>query len=125
MVRLLLARLILPAICFAVSIGTLAAADESPAPHWIEIEPQAAAQVRRDFEIGSAIQSARLKIAADFCEIAVEVNGRLAATIEPYSETVELDVTPLVKLGQNQIVLRASRAELPAAVALEHEPRRQ
>ncbi len=117
MVRLLLARLILPAIWFAGPTGALAAADELQTPHWIRVEPGAAAQVRRDFEIGSAIHNARLKIAADFCEIAVEVNGRLAATIEPYSETVELDVTPLVKLGQNQIVLRASRAELPAAVA--------
>jgi putative heme-binding domain-containing protein len=119
MIRELSAWLLLPAIWLAISIGALAAADESPTPHWIKTEPADQAQVRRDFEIGSAIQSARLKIAADFCEIAVEINERLATTIEPYSQTVELDVTRFTKLGQNQITIRATRAQVPAAVALE------
>ena len=39
MIRLLLTRLLLTAIWFAVPIGALAAADESSTPHWISIEP--------------------------------------------------------------------------------------
>src|SRR5262245_28452670 len=103
MTRLPLARWLAAVLGLAVTMGTLTASEPAPAPHWISIEPKVKTQVRRDFDVDAAIQSMRLKVAADFCEIAIEINGRLAAVVEPYGETVELDVTPLARLGSNQI----------------------
>ena len=88
-------------------------------PHWLDVTVANAVAISREVEIAAAVQQARIQIAADFCEVAVELNGRLAAVIEPYGETLELDVTPYVKLGKNRVVLRAARQDGPAAVAAE------
>ncbi len=91
---------------------------DSP-PQWLDAQATEEVALSRGFEVAAAVQQARIKIAADYCQLAIEINGRIATTVEPYSETVELDVTPLVKRGANQLSIRASRVEGPAAVALE------
>jgi putative heme-binding domain-containing protein len=88
-------------------------------PQWLDVQAADEVIASREFEIDAAVQQARIKIAADFCQVAMELNGRLAAVIEPYSETVELDVTPFMKLGNNRVALRASRQDGPAAIAME------
>jgi hypothetical protein len=104
--------------CCSNLVPPLAGTDQPQAPHWIHIEA-GQTQLRREVASADAIQSARLKLAADFCQASVEINGRLVTIVEPYSETVELDVTPFVRRGQNQVLLRATRVAGPAAVALE------
>ncbi|MCI0361932.1 MAG: hypothetical protein L0211_25905 [Planctomycetaceae bacterium] len=101
------------------SVGSSAEQEAQETPHWIGMETTEQVQIGRTVNIREAIQGARLKFAADFCQAEVEINGRLATVVEPYSETVQVDVTPLVKLGQNQLVIGASQAAGPAAVALE------
>ena len=117
--RSLLVRLVVLAGLLVGVARDSACAEPAETPHWISMEKADQVRFGRVVTIRDAIQSARLKLAADFCQIEVEISGRLAAVVEPYSETVELDVTPLLKLGQNQLVVRASRASGPAAVAME------
>ena len=45
------------------------------------------------FRLDSRVQSATLRLAADFCRATVEVNGRPLVSAEPYSPTVDADAT--------------------------------
>jgi len=117
--RAWLGRLIILVGLIAGAARESAGAEPGDTPHWISVETADQVQIGRVVSVRDAIQSARLKLAADFCQVEVEINGRLAAVVEPYGETIRFDVTPLVKLGQNQLVIAASRVEGPSAVALE------
>src|SRR4030095_9645786 len=104
----------LPVLMLFALISRAADPQADATPNWIGMDAADQVQIGRTIEIREAIQSARLKLAADFCQAEVEINGRLATVVEPYSQTVELDVTPLVRLSQNQLVISASRAAGPA-----------
>lgn len=101
------------------------------APHWIwsSAEPangtdrdkaEAAATWRftRRVRQATSVQEARLQFAADGCRASVAINGRHAVSVEPYCPTQRLDVTPWLKLGDNEIAIVASQADGPPAVAL-------
>src|SRR4030095_8519284 len=105
--------------CLTAGAAELPDSPPPAIPHWIETSSANLVPVGRNVEIRDAIQSARLKVAADFCEIAVEINGVLPTVIEPFSETLDLDVTAWMKRGGNQLTIRPSHAEGPATVALE------
>src|SRR5207302_549124 len=73
---------------------------------------------KRDFTIDQAVQTAGLKMAADFCTAAVVINGQTVLTVEPYSPTQELDVTAHLRQGKNEVGITTMSVAGPAAVAL-------
>src|SRR5262245_6303815 len=98
-------------------------------PHWIwrrdtsggADQPRAArddCRLERHFDVEQAPRSAKLRLAADFCHVRVEINGHTVISVEPYSQTVDLDVTQSVRRGENQIGVSARAVDGPSAVAL-------
>jgi len=99
------------------------------APHWIwhrdtsadvELARVVGTQcvLERRFQVDSRVQSATLRLAADFCRASVELNGRPVVSAEPYSPTVDVDATLTLQPGENRIVIAAKSVAGPAAVAL-------
>ena len=88
-------------------------------PHWIGGASVVAEtwRVEKSFLADAAVQSAVLKVAADFCAVGVEINGQKPLVVEPYCPTQELDVTRFVRRGTNDVAITASIAPGPAAVA--------
>jgi putative heme-binding domain-containing protein len=105
-------------------IPSAAAAADPTAPDWIWSHDTTSAtttnqncRLERTFEIAGAIQSANLRLAADFCQATVELNGRPVLTALPYSPTSGVDVTLAVKPGENRIAVLANPVPGPAAIA--------
>ncbi|OAI53672.1 hypothetical protein AYO47_04215 [Planctomyces sp. SCGC AG-212-M04] len=98
----------------------------SQRPSWIWSEAQAAAAPQesrfvRTFSVKSSVTAAPLRIAADFCRARVEINGRAVVLVEPFSQTVEIDVAESIVRGENRIEIVAENVpglETLAAVAL-------
>src|SRR5437868_2358707 len=98
--------------CVALAVlalfGCLAAPAEpvlAGGPHWVGA-PQGSDktwQCKKSVSIDQAVQTASLKMAADFCTAAVAINGQTVLTVEPYSPTQELDVTAHLRQGKNEI----------------------
>jgi hypothetical protein len=65
--------------------------------------------------------SGRFVAVAEFNELQVFVNGRLAAEVEPYQPLQSWDVTHLLRPGKNTLAVQARAVEGPAAVALHLE----
>src|SRR3954453_4698416 len=94
-------------------------ADESAAapPHWIwcrdagpvsrVLRAPAPCRFERRFTLDALSQSAIVRLAADFSTAAVEINGRAVATVEPYTPTLNLDVTAAFQRGENLIAIAA------------------
>jgi putative heme-binding domain-containing protein len=110
-------------------MGAARAEEPEPAPHWIwnrdtsgDVSLTAAGDSRcrleHVFRVESRVQSATLRLAADFCAAKVELNGRPLVSAEPYCPTVEIDVTAALALGENRIAVVADSLAGPAAVAL-------
>ena len=106
-----------------------AAEGAAPLPSWIwhrdtcaevglaeHAEP--ACRLQRTFEVDQPAASAALRLAADFCRATVEINGRQIASVEPFSPTIDVEVTAAIKTGDNQIVIAAQPVAGPSAVAL-------
>jgi len=102
---------------------------EDSVPHWIWSRDTATAtgqgqfsgdicRLERAFRVEQPIQSAKLRFAADFCEATVEINGQGVVSVLPYCQTVDVDTTAAMKLGENRIVISAKSVEGPFAVAL-------
>ncbi len=115
----LMARLML--VVFLVN-SALAADESVIAPHWIWSKdagaPSGPVEFVRVFDTAGVVSSATLQVAADFCRASIELNGQAVLVVEPYSSTVQLDVTPHVARGQNKLLIRADRSCGPSAVAL-------
>src|SRR5262245_51156773 len=111
----------LPLLAAACLTARLAAADALP--HWIwtaeTSEPAGGrAQLDYSFTAPSAVQSASLRLLADFCVAGVSINGRPVAAIEPYGPALDVEVTAAIRAGQNEISIQAAAVPGPAAVAL-------
>jgi len=113
------ARLRFGLVCAAVllSIGLTARAD---GPHWIGGASVASKTWRfeKSFTAEAAVQSASLKLAADFCTASVVINGQPVLVVEPYCQTQEPNVTSYVRRGENTVLITATYVPGPAAVAL-------
>jgi putative heme-binding domain-containing protein len=101
-------------------------AAESRRPSWIWSEGKAAVSPQetrfgRVFLVEGLVTAAPLRVAADFCRVRVEINGRPVAAVEPYSQMVEIEVAEALVRGENRIAIVASNVpglETMAAVAL-------
>lgn len=100
-----------------IVIPTSALAD---GPHWIGGKDGSGRlwSFKKSVTIENGLQSAELKLAADFCTAAVVLNGQTVLTVEPYSPTQDLDVTSYLRLGKNELDITATPVAGPAAVAL-------
>lgn len=76
-------------------------------------------RITRSFKT-PAIQAGTLKLAGDFCRTRLQINSETVAILEPYTQTLDMDVTPFLKLGDNRIdIVVEPISGAPAAVALE------
>ena len=116
--------------CLAVT--PVLAADPPPVAsesvlHWIwnrdtalefGIPPREKTRLERVFQTDEPIQTATVRIAADYCGAAVEINGRPVLTLEPFSPTTEVEVTSALRRGENRIAVAAASIDGPPAIAL-------
>ena len=110
----------------AIPSAAVRADEAAGTPHWIGPRPTVAGSsasapainAAKSFSLPLAAQAARLRVAADFCQVLVEINGREALRLEPHCQTVEIDVAPLLGVGENRIALSGQPTAGPAAVAL-------
>lgn len=109
-------------ICLAASV---AAAAESP--HWIDGAHDVGGlrRVVRTFTLDAPIERAAVRLAADFCSASLFVNGRAALVVEPYCQAQDLDVTPLVQRGKNDLAVVVDPVRGPTAVAMSFVAARQ
>ena len=109
-------------LVLSIAMGAIGRAEDtglrSPAtPQWVRIDSEGT--LSRTFQ-SSAVQSATLRMAGDFCRTLVTVNGEQVLRIEPYCPTQELDVTNFLRLGENKVEVDVeSVLGAPAAVAVE------
>lgn len=101
----------------------LAAGDEDvdAAPDWIWVDDDYAGQnvrLTKTFTLDSAPVQAELRIAADFCDVVVEINSTPVLELEDFSPTQTLDMTRQLAPGENQIAVVARPGGGPTAVAL-------
>jgi putative heme-binding domain-containing protein len=75
-------------------------------------------RLERAFSLAAPVRSATVRLAADFCQATVAINDRSIVSVEPFSPTVDLDVTALLRGGENRIAILAQPSGGPAAVAL-------
>ena len=92
-------------------------------PQWIWSTHQRVAgqqvQFHRSWQVPADLRTARVTAVADFCRIELRCNQQLAAVIEPYTAPHSLDITPLLRQGQNHITVKATSIDGPAAFALQ------
>ena len=89
-------------------------------PHWIWSQnvKHRIVQFTRGFTVGGSVQKAELKLAADYCSVLLIINDRQAIHVEPYCQTQMVDVTDLVRRGENKVICEARAVEGPSAFAL-------
>lgn len=89
-------------------------------PHWIwgSSEGRHVRVFTKSIELGDAVLSTGLKLAADGCRAEVAINGAAALTLEHYSPTTEVDVTRWMLRGKNEFRVTATPSDVgPTAVA--------
>ena len=104
-----------------IFVGALAHCDENhdALPQWIGPARAATGWVAsRSFTLPAGVQRATLRVATDFCSAFVTINGEAALGIDSYCPTQVVDVTAIVKQGDNRIGFAVGEAEPPHAVAL-------
>ena len=112
-------RLRLGLVCAAMLLSVPSAA-HAQGPHWIGGTSVASKtwQFERSFSAEAAVQSAKLKLAADFCTARVLINDQPVLTVEPYCPTQDREVTRYLKRGKNKLSVVTTPVAGPAAVAL-------
>lgn len=124
--RLRLVSCLLLGLIWAGGNAAISAEPATRTPLWIAAEPPRFAatpvaepkpqRLVKRFSALGPIRSARLRIAADFCRASVSLNGRTTVLIEPFSPLVELDVSPLMRTGENEWAIELDDFCGPAAV---------
>lgn len=101
---------LLPLLC---ALGLATELGAAGPPDWLVVEGLAS------FELPVNAQGkrsrARLRLTADFADVAVLWDGRIVARIEPYDPPLEIDLLPQIKSGGGLLSLRAE--PLPGAPA--------
>src|SRR5688572_16249238 len=105
------------AVAWVVAVGQSPQWQPTIAPHWIWTSAGDAGELERTIQVDQRVQSAMLRFAADFCDARVEINGQPVLRVEPYSPTVDVDVTSAFRLGENRIKVVAKGVDGPAAFA--------
>jgi glucose/arabinose dehydrogenase len=94
-----------------------------PASHWIwAAEDRSSGQravLRTQINIPPAVRSARLRCAAEYCQVTITLGGERAFVVEDYGPWIDVDVTQRLRSGRHEVVLDATSSEGPAAVAFE------
>ena len=110
--------MVLLLVNFAGTAAGQSSALTSP-PHWIwQKKGETPTRFVRQLNLPRSIQTAELKFAADFCSGTVLINGQRVLTVAPYCQLQTLDVTNLLRRGDNEIAIEAAAASLQSAVAL-------
>ena len=86
--------------------------------------PPEACRFERRFTLDSLPRSGTLRFAADFASATIEINSRTVAAVEPFSPTLDLDVTTALRSGDNQIIVDVKAVPGPSAIALSLRPYR-
>ena len=101
---------------------------DSPLPHWIwttlekmpsndnDFEKNSVV-FQRSFEVTRPVRTAIIRFATDFCYATIFINERCLFKIEPYSQTIEVDVTGAMVLGENTLRIEAAPSAGPSAIA--------
>ncbi|MEW6303752.1 MAG: hypothetical protein AB1705_09790, partial [Verrucomicrobiota bacterium] len=92
------------------------------APHWIWATPSREQPrptfYRHTFTVPQIIQRAELRGVADFCSLAIYLNGQLITNAPDYGPMFQLDVTRRVQPGANVLAVRANASPGPSAFFL-------
>ncbi len=100
----------------------------SPIPHWMwvtdELTPPKEGTpdsptfiFQRSFDIKLPVRTATIRLAADFCQATVVVNERRLFSVEPYSQTVDADITDAMVTGNNVVRIEVTAIAGPSAIA--------
>ena len=107
---------------FAFSCLSMCAvgATASPEVHWVwhgERTEGSALDVGSSFVLERPVDRASLRVATDFCDAVVLLNGREVSRQSPYDSVLPLDVTRWVAPGSNVIRVVATATGGPSAIA--------
>ena len=75
-------------------------------PHWIwtaGTKPGDRVNFKHTFKIPHGTTTASLRLVADFATASLSINGRHAATAEPFGPVVKIDARPFIRPGSNEI----------------------
>ena len=104
-------------------VGSVAVhAKDRPDVQWVwsgSREAGAKLQLEKEFATNSKIAAARLRLAADFCDAEVLINGVQVHAATPMDSAVVIDAQRFCKQGANRISLHAISRGGPAAIAFE------
>ncbi len=113
----------------ALASNATSGESETLIPSWIWIEErpdqdkQAAGEAQkryvfnRSFEATEPVRTARLRLAADFCRADIVLNGQHLTSVEPYSETIDIDATNWIVAGTNTLRIETRTVPGPSALA--------
>jgi hypothetical protein len=95
-------------------------------PHWIWASSDLASSTSElnevsfvyDFETTQPARIAKLKIAADFCDVRVLIDEHCLLDLESHTQIAEMDVTEAISLGKHRLRLDVSNRCGPSAIAL-------
>lgn len=112
-------------LLFVLRPGSAVAETPLEIPSWIWSNSAASPNTNDETEYrferrfsAGLVSAATLRMAADFCQTAVEINGQRALCLAPFSPTIQIDVTPLLRRGENRLAIIADHPCGPSAVAL-------
>lgn len=115
---------------------------DPPLPHWIWIADETMQSkegtpdtptfvFQRSFDLKLPVRTATIRLAADFCHATVVVNDRRLFSVEPYSQTIDADITDAMVTGSNVVRIEVTARAGPSAIAsslsigIANEPRIQ
>ena len=104
--------------CLALNAITLmvASADEV---NWINGPDSEAPRVEltRSFSIEDSVRRATIRIAAEYCDVVVRMNGRVLVGLDSFGPLHEIDVARFIRRNANQLSLSLRNRPGPSAVA--------
>jgi putative heme-binding domain-containing protein len=111
-------RNLISSISWALALMGLVA--HGATPHWIigTNEDGKVWPLSKTFSIEEPVQTAELKLAADFCTASVTLNGQPVISVEPYCPLQVVDVTRYLERGRNELAVSTTPVAGPAAVAV-------
>ncbi len=106
----------------------MSADSDSPIPHWIWITDELTESnegtpdtptfvFQRSFDLKLPVRTATIRLAADFCHATVLVNDRRLFSVEPYSQTIDADITDAMVTGKNVVRIDVTARAGPSAIA--------
>ena len=91
-------------------------------PHWIwakQKSPLKNVTLSHRFKVPAKIKQARLRLIADGAILRLQINGKPAATAEPFGKVVEFEADKFLKPGTNELILRGEGITGIASAALQ------